>query len=570
MAFLSNINSQLTVAREHALLGEYSNALVYFEGVVNQIDRHLQTVEEPHLRSKWQACKKALLQESHLVREVNKERESFAAPRPVAGPPRGLENTPPVEIRRPVSPGPKASPRGPARLPRSPNKSPRQPPPSRRHSRNLSSDPDSDSGPDFTIHMPAPRRRREPSPLRAMSHTASEHDPEVWAPPAELPDNVPGSRARPGRANAAAGDDSAARLPSWARNEGRSRKSMGPATPATGGRSATAKVDSWRVPREKANQRGTPEIDMTRIVGADQELAMILEKDMLERAPGVQWDDIAGLSEAKQLLQENVVLPTYMPDYFQGIRRPVKGVLMFGPPGTGKTMLAKAVATVCGTTFFNISSSTLASKYRGESERMVRCLFEMARAMAPTTIFIDEIDSLCSSRGATGEHEASRRVKTEILVQIDGIHSQDDGERKQVMVLAATNFPWDIDEALRRRLEKRIYIPLPGAHERTELMNINLKDVEVEPGINFDKLSNLTKGYSGDDLTNVCRDAAMNGMRRKIAGKTPDQIRSLSKEDMHEPIQMEDFLQAITRINPSVSKTDIKRHEAWLEEFGSI
>ncbi|RYR20557.1 hypothetical protein Ahy_B03g065730 [Arachis hypogaea] len=200
-----------------------------------------------------------------------------------------------------------------------------------------------------------------------------------------------------------------------------------------------------------------------------------------------------------------------------GIRRPWKGVLMFGPPETGKTLLAKAVATECGTTFFNVSSATLASKWRGESERMVWYLFDLARAYAPSTIFIDEIDSLCNARGASGEHESSRRVKSELLVQVDGVNNSstnEDGTRKIVMVLAATNFPWDIDEALRRRLEKRIYIPLLNFESRKELIRINLKT--VAPDVNIDDVTRRTEGYSGDDLTNVCCDASLNGMRRKI------------------------------------------------------
>ncbi|MED6220116.1 Katanin p60 ATPase-containing subunit A1 [Stylosanthes scabra] len=246
---------------------------------------------------------------------------------------------------------------------------------------------------------------------------------------------------------------------------------------------------------------------------------------------------------------------------------------MFGPPGTGKTLLAKAVATECGTTFFNVSSATLASKWRGESERMVRCLFDLARAYAPSTIFIDEIDSLCNARGASGEHESSRRVKSELLVQVDGVNNSstnEDGTRKIVMVLAATNFPWDIDEALRRRLEKRIYIPLPNFESRKELIRINLKTVEVAADVNIDDVARRTEGYSGDDLTNVCRDASLNGMRRKIAGKTRDEIKNMPKDEISkDPVAMCDFEEALKKVQRSVSQADIERHEKWFNEFGS-
>uniref|UniRef100_A0A8P0PBJ2 Katanin p60 ATPase-containing subunit A1 n=1 Tax=Canis lupus familiaris TaxID=9615 RepID=A0A8P0PBJ2_CANLF len=314
-----------------------------------------------------------------------------------------------------------------------------------------------------------------------------------------------------------------------------------------------------------------PETSKFDSTGYDKDLVEALERDIISQNPNVRWDDIADLVEAKKLLKEAVVLPMWMPEFFKGIRRPWKGVLMVGPPGTGKTLLAKAVATECKTTFFNVSSSTLTSKYRGESEKLVRLLFEMARFYSPATIFIDEIDSICSRRGTSEEHEASRRVKAELLVQMDGVGgaSENDDPSKMVMVLAATNFPWDIDEALRRRLEKRIYIPLPSAKGREELLRISLRELELADDVNLASIAENMEGYSGADITNVCRDASLMAMRRRIEGLTPEEIRNLSREEMHMPTTMEDFEMALKKVSKSVSAADIERYEKWIFEFGS-
>ncbi|KAL6054984.1 Katanin p60 ATPase-containing subunit A1 [Balamuthia mandrillaris] len=308
--------------------------------------------------------------------------------------------------------------------------------------------------------------------------------------------------------------------------------------------------------------------------GYDTDLVQSLTRDILETNPGVHWDDIADLREAKQLLQEAVVLPMLMPEYFQGIRRPWKGILMFGPPGTGKTLLAKAVATECGTTFFNVSSTTLTSKYRGESERLVRLLFEMARYYAPSTIFIDEIDSICTRRGQDGEHEASRRVKSELLVQMDGVNASSvdangNPTNKMVIVLAATNFPWDLDEALRRRLEKRIYIPLPSAEGRRQLFDINLRGIELGTDVNLEELAIKADGYSGADITNVCRDASLMSLRKRVKGLTAEEIKELNLEQVKLPVTQADFLEAFGKVQSSVGAADLQNYQNWMKEFGS-
>ncbi|KAL6544928.1 Katanin p60 ATPase-containing subunit A-like 2 [Orobanche minor] len=182
-------------------------------------------------------------------------------------------------------------------------------------------------------------------------------------------------------------------------------------------------------------------------------LAESLSRDIIRGSPDVKWESIKGLDNAKQLLKEAVVMPIKYPKYFTGLLTPWKGILLFGPPGTGKTMLAKAVATECKTTFFNISASSIVSKWRGDSEKLVKVLFELARHHAPSTIFLDEIDAIISQRGeGRSEHEASRRLKTELLIQMDGLTRTDE----LVFVLAATNLPWELDAAMLRRLEKRV------------------------------------------------------------------------------------------------------------------
>jgi len=318
--------------------------------------------------------------------------------------------------------------------------------------------------------------------------------------------------------------------------------------------------------------------------GPDSELIEMLEREVVDTNPNVSFNDIAELSQAKKALQEAVVLPLIIPDYFKGIRRPWRGVLLYGPPGTGKTMLAKALATQGKTTFFNVHSSSFASKWRGESEKLVRILFEMARFYAPTTIFIDEVDSLCSKRGEGNEGEGSRRVKAELLVQMEGVNSNtsasaneksEEDKRKIVTVMAATNRPWDLDDALRRRFEKRVYIPLPNEKGRLQLFNLNLKKIEVDQNINYDKLVKLTDGYSGADICNVCREASFMPMRRELLANRGRRVEDLVNDQdfrtkIRAPIVMNDFEKAISNISKSVSQKDLEVYDKWTKEFSSV
>ncbi|ETM33359.1 hypothetical protein, variant 1 [Phytophthora nicotianae] len=309
----------------------------------------------------------------------------------------------------------------------------------------------------------------------------------------------------------------------------------------------------------------------------DQELIEAIERDIVDHGEKVTFEQIAGLEHTKQLLQETVMLPQIAPHLFtDGLLKPCNGVLMFGPPGTGKTLLAKAVAHECGATFFNVSASTLSSKYRGDSEKMVRILFDMARYYEPSIIFMDEIDAIASTRGAATEHEASRRVKTELLVQINGVTT---GEHNgsQVMLLAATNLPWELDEAMRRRLTKRVYIPLPEAAARRALFEFNLGRIDLGPDVKLDDLVEETAGYSGDDITNVCETAKRMPVKRVY---TPELLLRMRREmeageDFREldterlVVTKADFVEALSNVSKSVGHDQLRRFEEWETAFGS-
>ncbi|KAF8079569.1 hypothetical protein N665_1018s0025 [Sinapis alba] len=228
---------------------------------------------------------------------------------------------------------------------------------------------------------------------------------------------------------------------------------------------------------------------------------------------GVTFADIGSLDETKESLQELVMLPLRRPDLFKGgLLKPCRGILLFGPPGTGKTMMAKAIANEAGASFINVSMSTITSKWFGEDEKNVRALFTLAAKVSPTIIFVDEVDSMLGQRTRAGEHEAMRKIKNEFMTHWDGLMSSP-GDR--ILVLAATNRPFDLDEAIIRRFERRIMVGLPSVESREKILRTLLSKEKTE-NLDFHELAQMTDGYSGSDLKNFCTTAAYRPVRELI------------------------------------------------------
>ncbi|KAG6429479.1 hypothetical protein SASPL_107530 [Salvia splendens] len=284
---------------------------------------------------------------------------------------------------------------------------------------------------------------------------------------------------------------------------------------------------------------------------------------------GVTFADIGALNDIKESLQELVMLPLRRPDLFTGgLLKPCRGILLFGPPGTGKTMLAKAIANEAGASFINVSMSTITSKWFGEDEKNVRALFTLAAKVSPTIIFVDEVDSMLGQRTRVGEHEAMRKIKNEFMSHWDGLMTKA-GER--ILVLAATNRPFDLDEAIIRRFERRIMVSLPSVENREMILRTLLSKEKVEV-LDFKELAVMTEGYSGSDLKNLCVTAAYRPVRelikqerekkdkekKQIDDAESSEYDSASKEETKEektislrPLNMEDFKQARNQVAAS-------------------
>ncbi|XP_010273377.1 PREDICTED: ATPase family AAA domain-containing protein 1 isoform X2 [Nelumbo nucifera] len=247
----------------------------------------------------------------------------------------------------------------------------------------------------------------------------------------------------------------------------------------------------------------------------------------------VEFDSIGGLEDIKKSLFELVILPLRRPDLFSGkLLRPQKGVLLYGPPGTGKTMLAKAIAKESGAVFINVRISNLMSKWFGDAQKLVAAVFSLAYKLQPAIIFIDEVDSFLGQRRTT-DHEAMTNMKTEFMSLWDGFTTD---QNARVMVLAATNRPSELDEAILRRLPQSFEIGIPDTNERVKILKVILRGERVEVNIDYDYIASLCEGYTGSDLFELCKQAALcpirDRLREEANGNLPHTTRPLSQSDL--------------------------------------
>jgi len=287
-------------------------------------------------------------------------------------------------------------------------------------------------------------------------------------------------------------------------------------------------------------------------------------REVFVEKPDVKWTEIGGLSNAIQELREAVEWPLIYPEVFEeaGVDPP-KGILLFGPPGTGKTLLAKAVATESEANFISIKGPEVMSKWVGESEKAIREIFRKARQSAPCIIFMDEVDSITPKRGGSHDSNATERVVSQLLTEIDGL-----SKLKNVVVVMATNRPDIIDPAILRpgRTDRFISLDLPNLKARKEILKIHTRKMTLASGVNIDELAKITEGYTGADIAAATKEAGMLAVR-KFIGK------STSKEDILEKLKTKGFkitqkllLESLEKIHKGSSE-DMKKYRSITDKF---
>jgi len=274
--------------------------------------------------------------------------------------------------------------------------------------------------------------------------------------------------------------------------------------------------------------------------------------------PPVKWDDVIGLDEAKRALRESIIYPSLRPEFFP-LGWP-RGILFFGPPGCGKTMLAAAAANEVDAVFMQADASMIMSKWLGESEKNIAALFEEARKHEregrPVIILIDEVDSLTAFR--ENEVGGEARARNQLLKEMDGL--QDKGRTPRIYVIAATNKPWLLDEPFIRRFQKRIYIPLPDYEARLNMLKHYTKRLDLDGDVDFSELAKSTEGYSGADISQLCMEVQL---------KVVSEFFERGKSDKPRKITMNDFVEIMKKVKPSISIDSLKKMMEWARKYGS-